>query len=171
MIKGLAPIIVTALFGKDDFAFLDGLRKRYYPSERNVTDAHLTLFHHLPPSIAEELKFRLQSETRGVKAPHAWLSGLMSLGQGVAFQIDSQELMDVRGRLADAFAGLLMPQDQQAWRPHVTIQNKVPSKEAKALLERLSADFTPRPLKIAGLASWYYRDGPWEPLSSHKFAG
>jgi hypothetical protein len=47
----------------------------------------------------------------------------------------------------------------------------VSSKEAKALLERLSADFTPRPLKIAGLASWYYCDGPWEPLSSHKFAG
>ena len=83
---GPAPIIVTALFGKTDFTFLDGLRKRFYPPERNGTDAHLTLFHHLPPSVAEELKFRLQSETRGTKAPQARLSRLMSLGQaaGVA---------------------------------------------------------------------------------------
>lgn len=168
---GPAPIIVTALFGKTDFTFLDGLRKRFYPPERNGTDAHLTLFHHLPPSVAEELKFRLQSETRGTKAPQARLSRLMSLGQGVAFGVDSQELLDIRDRLADAFAGLLIPQDQQAWRPHVTIQNKVSSKEAKALLESLSANFTPRPLKIAGLASWFYRGGSWEPLSGHKFAG
>lgn len=171
MNNGLAPIIVTALFGKYDFAFLDGLRKQYYPPERNVTDAHLTLFHHLPPSIAEELKFRLQSETRGVKAPHARLSGLIPLGQGVAFRVEGLELANIRDRLADAFAGLMMPQDHQAWRPHVTVQNKVSSKEAKALHEKLSADFKPRPLKIAGLASWYYRGGPWEPLSSHKFVG
>ena len=170
MNNGAAPIIVTALFGKSDFAFLDGLRKQYFPPGRNVIDAHLTLFHHLPPSVAGELKYRLQSETRGVAAPQARLSGLMSLGQGVAFRVDSLELADIRDRLADAFAGLLMPQDQQVWRPHVTIQNKVSSGEAKALLEKLSADLTPRSLRIAGLASWYYRGGPWELLSSHKFA-
>lgn len=164
-----APIIVTALFGKSDFAFLNGLRRQYYPAERNVTEAHLTLFHHLPPSVAEELKYRLNAEARGVKAPQARLSRLMSLGRGVAVGVESQELVDIRDRLADAFSGLLIPQDQQAWRPHVTIQNKVSSSEAKALLEKLSADFKPRPLKITGLASFYYRGGPWEPLSTHKF--
>jgi len=171
MSKVPAPVIVTALFGKGDFAFLDGLRRQYYPPERNVTKAHLTLFHHLPPSVAEELKHRLNAETRGVKAPQARLSRLMSLGRGVAFGVESQELLDIRDQLADAFSGLLMPQDQQHWRPHVTIQNKVSPNEAKTLLETLSADFKPRPLKITGLASWYYRGVPWEPLSIHKFAG
>lgn len=165
-----APIIVSALFGAEDFAWLNGLRRRHFPPERNVIDAHLTLFHHLPPGVSQELKDRLKAETRGSAPPRARLSGLMSLGRGVAFRVESPELEDIRDRLSDAFAGLLTPQDRQSWRPHVTIQNKVEPAEARALLEQLSRDFTPRPLKIAGLASWYYRGGPWEPLSTHKFA-
>jgi hypothetical protein len=51
----------------------------------------------------------------------------------------------------------------------MTIQNKVAPKAAKALLEELEEAFVPRRLKIAGLASWWYRGGPWEPLSEHLF--
>ena len=98
------------------------------------------------------------------------MAGLISLGQGTAFRIESPGLADIRDRLADAFAPMLMPQDKAGWRPHVTIQNKVVPAEAKALLHRLQADFTPRPVAIAGLASWWYRGGPWAPLSRHMFA-
>jgi len=28
----------------------------------------------------------------------------------------------------------------------------------------------PREVEIAGLASWWYRGGPWEPHSRHMFA-
>lgn len=164
-----APIIVSAVFGAEDFSYLNGLRRRHFPPERNVVDAHLTLFHHLPPSVAAELKHRLNAETRGTRSPPARLTGLMSLGRGVAFRVESPALQDIRDRLSDAFSGLLTPQDRQGWRPHVTIQNKVEPVEAKALLEELSREFVPRPLKIAGLASWYYRGGPWEPLSTHRF--
>ena len=170
MSEGSAPIIVSALFGSGDFAYLNGLRRKHFPPERNIIDAHLTLFHHLPPSIAGELKHRLAEETRGIPQPKAKLGGLMSLGRGVAFRVDCPELEDIRERLADAFGGLLTPQDQQGWRPHVTIQNKVEPLQAKALLKTLSEGFQPRPLEIAGLASWYYRGGPWEKLSVHKFA-
>ena len=164
-----APIIVSALLGSDDFAYLNGLRRTHFPTERYVIDAHLTLFHHLPPSIAGELKHRLAEETRGTPQPRAKLSGLMSLGRGVAVRVDCPELEDIRERLVDAFGGLLTPQDQQRWRPHVTIQNKVEPAEAKALLQTLSEGFRPRPLEISGLASWFYRGGPWEALSTHKF--
>ena len=27
-----------------------------------------------------------------------------------------------------------------------------------------------RPVELAGLATWWYRGGPWEPLSRHMFA-
>ena len=165
-----APIIVSALFGPRDFAYLNGLRRAHFPPERNVIDAHLTLFHHLPPSIAGELKHRLVEETRGIPQPPAKLRGLISLGRGVAFRIECPELEDIRDRLADAFAGLLTPQDQQRWRPHVTIQNKVEPKEAKTLLETLSEDFRPQPLEVSGLACWSYPGGPWEAVSTHKFA-
>ncbi|SEM42914.1 2'-5' RNA ligase [Sphingomonas gellani] len=161
---------MTALFGRQDQAWFDALRREHFPAERNQLDAHLTLFHHLPPSAADELKHRLAGETRGVRAPVARVGGLMSLGRGVAFRIESPELTALRASLAEAFAGLLTPQDAGGWRPHVTIQNKVTPAVARLLLERLQRDFRPREVEIAGIGTWWYRGGPWEPLSRHMFA-
>ena len=165
-----APLIVTALFGRQDQAWFDLLRREHYPPGRNLLDAHLTLFHHLPPSAGEELKQRLSGETRGIRAPRAKVTGLMSLGGGVAYRIEAPELSAIRERLSDAFAGMLMPQDAGRWRPHVTVQNKVTPSLAKVVMGALSRDFRPREVEIAGLASWWYRDGPWEAHSRHMFA-
>ncbi|WP_425229356.1 2'-5' RNA ligase family protein [Sphingomonas sp.] len=165
-----APIIVSALFGRADQAWFDALRRQHFPPERNHLDAHLTLFHHLPPSAADELKHRLTVATRGLRAPQAKAAGLMSLGRGVAFRIEAPALVHLRAELADAFAGLLTPQDAGGWRPHVTIQNKVTPATAKLLLAELSRGFRPRTVEIAGLAAWWYRGGPWAPLSRHLFA-
>ena len=164
-----APIIVSALFDAPDQAFFDSQRSAYFPAERNHLAAHLTLFHHLPPSSAVGRKRRLKEETPGVPAPTARIAGLMSLGRGVAYRIDSAQLAAIRGRLADAFEGLLTPQDRAGWRAHVTVQNKVEPAQAKALLAQLGQGFAPRPVRIAALATWWYRGGPWEPLSRHDF--
>jgi hypothetical protein len=102
IVTGPAPIIVTALFGRQDTAFFDAMRREHFPPERNQLDAHLTLFHHLPPSGLDELKHRLNQETRGIRAPQARIGGLMSLGRGVAYRIESPELVSIRARLADA---------------------------------------------------------------------
>ncbi len=163
-----APIIVTALIGAPDFAYLDGLRRTHFPPERNVLRAHLTLFHHLPPSCADELKQLLRDEARG-NDPQARLSGLINLGGGVAFRIESPDLEDIRARIAERFAPMLLPQDRNPWRAHVTVQNKVKAPEARALLDQLSADFRPRPLALTGLAAWWYRGGPWEAIAAYKF--
>jgi hypothetical protein len=165
-----APIVVTALFAGEDQAWFEAQRRRHYPPERNRVPAHLTLFHHLPPGIAEELAHRLAVETRGLTPPAARIAGVVSLGSGVAYRIESDGLLTLRERLAEAFAGLLIPQDAAGWRPHVTIQNKVSPGEASTLLAHLRADFRPRAVAIAALAAWWYRDGCWEPLSRHKFA-
>ncbi|WP_447724097.1 2'-5' RNA ligase family protein [Sphingomonas koreensis] len=165
-----APIIVTALLGRSDQAAFDAMRREHYPPDRNVLSAHLTLFHHLPPSVEEELRHRLTGATRGVRAPAARAAGLMSLGRGVAVKIDSPGLAAIRGELAEAFAGLMMPQDAGGWRPHVTIQNKVAPSMAKLLLGTLGKEFRVREVEIAGLATWWYCGGPWEKLSRHMFA-
>jgi hypothetical protein len=163
-----APIIVSALFGPVDFAWLNELRRAHFPAERNQLDAHLTLFHHLPPSIAPELKRRLAELTRG-SPPTAVADGLIGLGRGVAIRINSPGLEDIRGELASAFHNLLTPQDAARWRPHVTIQNKVHPADAKALQAALAETFRTRPVRISGLAAWWYRGGPWELLSRHPF--
>jgi 2'-5' RNA ligase superfamily len=163
-----APIIVSALFGDADFHWLDEQRRVYFPAERNQINAHLTLFHHLPPNCLDELKRRLKEETRA-PAPDATLSGLTMMGFGVAYTVQSPQLLQARAAIADAFQTLLIPQDKAGWRPHVTIQNKVKPAEAKELHARLSMGFSPRPLVIAGLAAFYYRDGPWETIAAYRF--
>lgn len=165
-----SPIIVSALFGQEDHAWLDAQRKAYFPPDRNVLPAHLTLFHHLPPSIDGELRQRLKAACME-RAPSATLAGLISLGHGVAYRVVSPQLEDIRAELADAFAPLLMPQDKAGWRPHVTIQNKVEPAAAKALLSELAAGFRARPLNLMGLAAWWYRGGPWELIAAYGFGG
>jgi hypothetical protein len=165
-----APIIVSALLGRQDQAAFDALRREHFPPERNVLPAHLTLFHHLPPSVLDELKHRLNAATRGVRPPVARAAGLMSLGRGVAVRIESPALTAIRDDLSHAFAGLLTPQDAGGWRAHITIQNKVAPSMAKLLLSALGREFRPRDVEIAGLAAWYYRGGPWEAISRHMFA-
>ena len=103
--------------------------------------------------------------------PRAAITGIIDLGAGTALRVESEELEDIRLDLAEAFRGLLTPQDQARWRAHITIQNKVEPREAKALQAKLRATFQPRPLSIRGLASWRYLGGPWEPIRTHIFRG
>lgn len=164
----MAPIIVTALLGPEDFARLDALRRAHFPPERNQLRAHLTLFHHLPPSAADEVATRLAMLTRG-PAPRALLIGPMALGGGTALRVASEDLELIRAELASAFAGLLTPQDRAGWRPHVTIQNKVKPAVARVLQQAMAGERWPRPLAIAGLAVWWYRGGPWELIRAYPF--
>ena len=164
-----APLIVSALFGPADFAWLDGLRRAHFPPDRNQLQAHLTLFHHLPPSSEGELRGRLNEAARAAP-PAATAVGLINLGRGVAIRIDASDLAAIRADLAEAFHGLLTPQDAAGWRAHVTIQNKVAPECARALLETLG-EIRSRPIVIAGLAVWRYRGGPWEAVSRHMFRG
>ena len=90
----------------------------------------------------------------------------MDLGGGVAFRIVSPGLDSIRDELAEAFHGSLSAQDAGGWRPHVTIQNKVAPKVARALKESLERGFEPRPLAIHGLGLHRYLGGPWEQLAS-----
>ena len=162
------PLIVTATFGPGDDGWLQHLRRTHFPPERNQVPAHLTLFHQLPPGLEAELSARL-AEATAAPPPPAMVAGIVDLGQGTALRVESEALEDIRETLADAFHGLLMPQDQASWRPHVTIQNKVEPRVARALQQQLRATFKPRPLAIRALTSWRYLGGPWEKLKDHPF--
>jgi hypothetical protein len=104
-------------------------------------------------------------------APAATIAGLMDLGGGVAFRVVSTELDAIRNALADDLHGLLSAQDAAGWRPHITIQNKVPPKVSRELIRELERGFVARPLSIAGLGLHRYLGGPWETLSVYRFRG
>jgi hypothetical protein len=95
----------------------------------------------------------------------------MDLGGGVAFRVVSPELDRIRDELTHDLRGLLGAQDSGGWRPHVTIQNKVAPKVARALIAELEREFRPRPLSIGGLGLHRYLNGPWEKLAIYPFRG
>jgi 2'-5' RNA ligase superfamily len=163
-------LIVTVELGAEDFAWLDGLRRRHYPAEQNRVPAHLTMFHALPPSAEREVRERLSRAAAG-RPPQARIEGILDLGGGVAFRIVSPDLDRLREHLAEELHGLLGAQDSGGWRPHVTIQNKVAPKAARALLADLQSQFVPRPLRAAGLGLQRYLGGPWERVAIYPFRG
>jgi hypothetical protein len=146
------------------------MRRAHYPPDRNQVLAHLTLFRQLPPSAGAELNRRLAIYA-ATPAPKAAIVGVMDLGGGTALRVDSEELEDMRHDLALSLHGLLTPQDAGPWSPHITIQNKVEPREAKALQARMKAGFERRPLAIRALATWRYLNGPWQPIRDYPFRG
>jgi 2'-5' RNA ligase len=163
-------LIVTAELAQRDFSWIEGLRRAHYPPERNRVPAHLTIFHALPPSAETELRTRLALAARR-SPPSATIAGLMDLGSGLAFRVVSPDLDRLREELAADLHGLLGVQDSRGWRPHVTIQNKVAPKVARALMSSLQAEFAPRPLAISGMGLRRYLDGPWDTLAVYPFRG
>lgn len=164
------PLIVSAELGDADFAWLNGLRVKHFPPERNQLPAHLTMFHALPPSAEDELKHELSRHAIGGR-PRASVAGLMNLGGGVAYRIASDELESIRNEIAAHLHGMLTAQDAAGWRPHVTVQNKVPNKVALALLADLERDFRPKPLAVTGLSLHRYLGGPWKKIGQYPFRG
>ena len=163
-------LIVTAEIAPQDLAWLDRLRRTHFPPERNQLTAHLTMFHALPPSCEAEVRSTLAS-LASEPPPAVRIEGLMNLGGGVAYRVVSPDLDRMREELASRFQGLLTAQDAGGWRPHVTVQNKVPPNVARALLAELESDIQPRPLSISGLGLHRYLGGPWEKIAISSFRG
>jgi hypothetical protein len=163
------PLIVTAEIGKD-FGWLDDLRQRNFPPERNQLRAHLTMFHAVPPSAEQELRHILASFA-GQPPPRAWIAGLMNLGGGVAFRIASDDLDSIRAEIAERLHGLLTAQDAAGWSAHITIQNKVLPRDAKALMLALGDRYDRRPVHLPALGLHRYLGGPWETLRTFAFRG
>jgi hypothetical protein len=126
------------------------------------------MFQALPPSAETELRSRIARTVRR-SPPRATIAGLIDLGGGVAFRVVSPDLDAIRDELADGLHGLLGAQDRGGWRPHITIQNKVAPKVARALKESLECSIQPRPLGITALAVYRYLGGPWERLAVYAF--
>ncbi len=163
------PLILTLGFETTAFERFDSLRRAYLPAALNVIPAHLTLFHHLPGDQIDPVSVAVEQAASRVEAFEVHVTGLRKLGRGVALEIVSVPLLNLRAQLAGQFAAALTPQDRQGFRPHVTIQNKVDPKIATALFERLSAEFTPWQARAEALLLWRYRGGPWEQAGRFAF--
>ena len=166
-----APLILTLALDAEARERLDRLRAAHFPAERNHLRAHLTLFHHLPAMHEGTIRDDLAatSAARGPLTLRA--TEVRFFGQGVAYGFAAPELVALRGVLAQQWWPQLNEQDRRPFRPHVTVQNKVPAAQARALYDELRADFTPFTIGGTGLLLWRYRGGPWEAAGAYPFVG
>jgi len=162
------PLILTLGLDPESFARLDAERRAHFPPERNLIPAHLTLFHALPGERVEEVAAALAEAAAG-PPPGLRFVGLRFLGRGVAYAVESPELVALRARLAARFAPWLGAQDRQGWRPHVTVQNKVAPEAARATLAALQVRFAPWDGRGEALLLWHYLGGPWEEAGVFPF--
>ena len=169
------PFILTAALPPAIQGWAQGLRQAHYPPERNHLHAHVTMFHSFAPSLLDELKTFLPRITNEFAPPQGQVSGIMDLGTGTAIALSADPLLSLRQLIAEHFHGSLTDQDRYEPRPHITIQNKVTKREARALQSQLTLEVELKqddgPFTFPALELHLYRDGPWELVKRQAFRG
>ena len=166
----MRPLILTARMDAKAQAYFDSLRTQHFPRERNFLRGHVTLFHALPGAEQDALNARIEQLAGGQNVMSGHTSGLRSLGRGVAFVVQSEDLKRLRAELAEDWKDRLNSQDRQRWQPHITVQNKVAPETARHLLQQLQREFAPARIAFEGLDLWHYEGGPWELARSYEFS-
>jgi 2'-5' RNA ligase len=155
------PLVVTVEIDDAAQARFDRERSALFPPGRTVLGAHVTLFHALPGSHEPEVIAEL-SRVAAAREPFSIeVVQLMSLGRGVAYQLQSAELVSLHRDLQARWWAQLSPQDRQRYRPHVTVQNKVSPEVASRTLAQLRQRFAPFTVTARALRLWRYDGGPW----------
>ena len=163
------PLILALKMDAASQEHFDRLREAHFPPERNYLRAHLTLFHALPGEHAQSIASDLQEVCRSRGPIILEATGLRFLGKGVAYDLRSPEFVALRRELANHWAHWLSRQDSHRIKPHVTVQNKVSPKRARALYNELQTSFIPFQVTGEGLSLWRYLGGPWELAGSFTF--
>ncbi len=160
--------VLTLRLDAESHTHFDQLRRRHFPPERNLIAAHVTLFHTLPdePWIDERLTSIAAAQLSFIVA----VTGVRSLGKGVAYRLAATELHSLHVVLTHTFAEELTPQDRQRFQPHVVVQNKVTPAAARDLLTTLEGQFAPWSVQAEGLDLWHYHGGPWQHARTFPFA-
>ncbi|SFF85072.1 2'-5' RNA ligase superfamily protein [Pontibacter chinhatensis] len=163
------PLILTLQLDAESSLFFNKQRRLYFPKERNFLEAHLTLFHHLPPQHREEIEQEITALCQKQESILLQVAEVRLIGRGVAYKLESEVLQRLHRHLQLKWQPWLTPQDRQKLWPHVTVQNKVTPAQAKELHQHLSATFAPFTATGVGLQLWAYQGGPWQWLGSYPF--
>ena len=156
------PLILTLKLDDATFILFDDLRQLYFPPERNLLSAHLTMFHHLPGEEIAQVKEDLRRVCAEFDEFPLAFPEWRFLGKGVAAKVFAPELLNLRAELAAVWKDRLKPQDQQKFQPHITVQNKVAPDEARAVYEKLAAEPLPPNGTAKGVSLWHYLGGIWK---------
>ena len=167
----VTPLIVSLQMDEHSSSVFEHLRQQHFAPDLNFVPAHLTLFHKLPAHAEDSVSKVLEDLAQTQLPLRLEATSLRFFGRGVAYVITSPALLALRATLAERWSEWLTAQDRQPFQPHVTIQNKAPANDARALYNRLSLEFEQFPVEGTGLLLWKYVGGPWEPIRRYPFLG
>lgn len=147
-------VILTVDLDEGSFQRLNCLRREFYPAEKNLVPAHVTLFHQFPrqglgdlPAFPAELVVHF--------------GRVFFMGQGFAVEAQCQDLQIWRKQVLDLPLEF-SSQDRSLKKLHVTLQNKESPAKAREDFEAFCQKWSPFTGKIFGLRQWRYLSGPWE---------
>jgi len=160
--------ILSLRLDDESFARLQGWRIRYFPAALNYIPAHLTLLHTASWQQVSRLREHW-SRFETMTLPPLRFSAPRYLGRGVAIDVESQSLRSLRAGIIEVMGGEMTRQDQQPFRAHVTVQNKVDAAQARKLFESMRSGFEPWNGRGEAVLVWKYLAGPWALESEHRF--
>ncbi len=166
----IRPLILTLALDESNQARFERERKQYFPAQLNRIPAHVSLFHALPGEELDAISKRLSELAVAIPAFPVQVHDVMRLGKGVAYALSAPALDQIHTQLRQGWLAWLSRQDQQPFRPHVVVQNKVTPEAARELFTRLSSGFRPFTVTAAGLLLWHYEGGPWRAAGTFPFA-
>ncbi|SDT11443.1 2'-5' RNA ligase [Nocardioides scoriae] len=157
------PLIVSLLLDDETQARFTAQRRAFFPAERLVVDAHLTLFHALPATLHDDVAEALR-EAADRPPLDVRVHDVYSLNRGVAYRLLCEDLDRLHAGWRRRWSEHLTRQDAQPLHAHVTVQNKVSSTTARHTLDELRAEFRPWVAHGTALELWRYDGGPWTHL-------
>ncbi len=164
------PLVLTFVMDDESQARLDLWRKLYFPPERNVLKAHLTIYHQLPGQNISRIDEILRDISHLRLSPFPIAFEELKTRQGfVGVKVASPELMQVKSELDHAFDPFLKAQDRKPYSPHVTVTNLGSPKDAQKVMELLTKEFVPWRGSVRAVSLFHYRGGPWEEYRTYSF--
>lgn len=88
---------------------------------------------------------------------------------GVAYEIESDDLLQIHKEMQKDLAKFLIGNDQKKLWPHITIKSKVTAYKALKTHARLLFTFEPINFTAIGLSCWYYVKSYWHKKAEYLF--
>ncbi|KAL8760107.1 MAG: hypothetical protein Q9184_003428 [Pyrenodesmia sp. 2 TL-2023] len=146
------------------------LRNRYFPPKLNKLSAHIALFRALPGSELASIESAIQDVVRHDHPFPISTGKPFLLSHGVGLEVHAAPAQDIFRTLKAQWQGFLSKQDQ-SFRAHYTIQNKVDVKEeVQKTLEEVQRNFEGSTGTVTGLSLYLYARGYWKLKQFYPFA-
>jgi 2'-5' RNA ligase len=174
--EGKAPCILSVRLEKRIYDVLTDLRKQHFPAEASQLNAHVTLFHAIPPSSKAALVQALTDDHLPNQPLSLSVSDLRMNKRGdiILLSLHCPALKKLVTALQKSLGDVLSTQDAQPFRDaHVTLCNKRSAEDTQARFPAIQhalqdAGIVPgTSVNASALDLWAYRGrAPWKHLQA-----